>query len=46
MKLKGIEYTYKIKDGVSKLRGGVGVLRNLNYPKKYLHHKNNVRFIT
>ena len=27
-------YTYKIVNGVSTIKGGVSVLKNLNYPKK------------
>ena len=26
------EYTYKIKKGISKMKGGVRVLKDLNYP--------------
>lgn len=29
-----MKYTYKLKKGISKLRGGVGVLKTLNYPKE------------
>ena len=30
---KKMIYTYKKKNGITKIRGGVEVLRNLNYPK-------------
>ena len=30
----GMEYTYKLEKGVSRVRGGVEVLRGLNYPAK------------
>ena len=36
---KGISYTYKIKKGISKVKGGLQVLTDLNYPKEML--KNN-----
>jgi DNA mismatch repair ATPase MutS len=26
------EYTYKIKKGISKMKGGVRVLKDMNYP--------------
>ena len=29
-------YSYKIVDGVSKIKGGICVLRQLNYPQKIL----------
>ncbi len=28
-----IEYTYKLKKGISKIKGGIHVLEQLNYPK-------------
>ena len=30
---KKIVYTYKKKNGITKIKGGVEVLKNLNYPK-------------
>jgi hypothetical protein len=33
---KSIFYTYKIKKGISSIKGGFQVLRNMNYPKELL----------
>ena len=35
-------YTYKIKKGISNIKGGVSVLKNLNYPQKIINMTNNV----
>jgi len=33
-----IEYTYTLKDGISEKRGGVQVLKNMNYPKEIIEN--------
>lgn len=33
----GIEYTYQLKKGISKIKGGIHVLEQLNYPKKIVN---------
>ena len=30
------EYTYKLVDGISKIKGGLKVLKDMNYPKEIL----------
>jgi DNA mismatch repair ATPase MutS len=30
------EYTYKIKKGISKIKGGVRVLKDMNYPAEII----------
>jgi DNA mismatch repair ATPase MutS len=30
------EYTYKLIDGISKIKGGLKVLKDMNYPKEIL----------
>ena len=38
-----IKYTYKIKKGMSEIKGGVSVLKNLNFPIKLINNiKNNI----
>ena len=32
----GFEYTYKLVEGISKIKGGLKVLRDMNYPKEIL----------
>jgi hypothetical protein len=36
IKNDNIEYTYLIQDGISKIKGGLIVLRDMNYPKEIL----------
>jgi len=36
------EYSYKIKKGISKIKGGVVVLKQLNYPTKILDEANKI----
>ena len=31
------EYTYKLKKGISKVKGGIKVLKDLNYPKEIIN---------
>ena len=38
---KDIQYTYKIKEGVSKIEGAVKVLRDMNYPTEILEEIEN-----
>jgi hypothetical protein len=33
-----LKYMYKIKNGISKIKGGVNVLRNLNYPTEIIQN--------
>jgi hypothetical protein len=33
-----IKFTYSLKKGISKIKGGIQVLRDMNYPKEILHH--------
>ena len=33
---RNIEYTYKMREGISKVRGGVLILEGMNYPKEIL----------
>ena len=33
---KKIKYTYKLKKGINETKGGVNVLKNLNYPKQII----------
>ena len=35
-------YTYKIKNGISKIKGGVSVLKQLNYPNEIINNTINV----
>jgi DNA mismatch repair ATPase MutS len=30
------EYTYKLDEGISKIKGGIKVLKDMNYPKEIL----------
>jgi DNA mismatch repair ATPase MutS len=30
------EYTYKLVEGISKIKGGLKVLKDMNYPKEIL----------
>jgi DNA mismatch repair ATPase MutS len=32
----GFEYTYKLVEGISKIKGGLKVLKDMNYPKEIL----------
>ncbi len=32
----GIEYLYKIKKGISKIQGGIEILKMMNYPEEIL----------
>ena len=32
----GFEYTYKLGKGISKIKGGIKVLSDMNYPKEIL----------
>ena len=34
--LNGIQYTYKIKEGISKVQGAVHILEDMNYPEEIL----------
>ena len=36
IKNDNIEYTYLIQNGISKTKGGLRVLRDMNYPKEIL----------
>ena len=31
------KYTYKLKDGISKVKGGMKVLRDMNYPNEIIN---------
>jgi len=31
------DYTYKLKKGISKVKGGIKVLKDLNYPKEIIN---------
>jgi DNA mismatch repair ATPase MutS len=33
---RSFEYTYKMKKGISQLKGGIRVLRDMNYPQEIL----------
>ena len=35
-------YTYKITNGISTVKGGVSVLKNLNYPEKIINMTNKI----
>ena len=35
-------YTYKITDGISKIKGGVCVLKQLNYPEEIIDSTNKI----
>jgi DNA mismatch repair ATPase MutS len=37
-KNNGIHFTYKIKEGISNIKGGINVLKELNYPETILHN--------
>jgi DNA mismatch repair ATPase MutS len=32
-----IEYTYKFNEGISNIKGGINVLKDLNYPDKIIN---------
>ena len=32
-----IQYTYKFNEGISNIKGGINVLRDLNYPDKIIN---------
>ena len=38
---KDFEFTYKIKKGISKTKGGIKVLKDLNYPEHILKNIEN-----
>ena len=35
-------YSYKIVKGISKIKGGIMVLRQLHYPEKIIEEANNI----
>ena len=35
------QYTYKIKKGISKVKGALKVLKDLNYPENIIENMNN-----
>ena len=37
-----IKYTYKIKKGISEIKGGLSVLKKLNYPLEIIENANNI----
>ena len=41
-KNKEPEYTYTIIKGISTVKGGVSVLKNLNYPQKIINKINDI----
>ena len=50
MEIKDIEnnnfiYTYKIKKGINKKKGGLKVLNDLNFPKTMINNINNINKI-
>ena len=38
---KDFEYTYKIKKGISKVKGAMKVLKDLNYPENIITNMKN-----
>jgi DNA mismatch repair ATPase MutS len=36
--LNGFNYTYKIKKGISNIRGGIKVLKDMNYPEEIINN--------
>ena len=36
------QYTYKITNGISTVKGGVSVLKNLNYPENIINMTNRI----
>ena len=37
-----LEYKYKIIDGISKIKGGVNVLKDLKYPEEIIENTKNI----